>query len=158
MILQIFVHFSVVQLLSLITDFIQQSFSFPSSSRSFEYSYGSISQRRSVWCQRGPSQHQLREDLGGDALRQRTAGYPQAQGVHLSESFQHLTCLTCNTCICHIFCSLKKPRTCAEWDVTTSASLVHPSFCRVWLKPERSSVKTTAASMCTLVNLCLSEV
>lgn len=59
----------------------------PSIYRPAEYSIGSVPERRSVWRDFGSSQYQLREDLGGGSLRQRAAGCPQTQRIHLSEPF-----------------------------------------------------------------------
>lgn len=58
-----------------------------SSCRTVEHSHGSVPQGGGVRRERGPGQYQLREGLGGGALCQRTAGCPETQGVHVSESF-----------------------------------------------------------------------
>lgn len=57
----------------------------PSIHRPAEHSIGSLPERRGVWHDSGPSQYQLREDLGGGSLRQRAAGRPQTQRIHLGE-------------------------------------------------------------------------
>lgn len=56
-------------------------------SRAAEHRDGPVPERRTVRREPGPGQHQLREGPGGGTLRKRAAGGPQAQRVHLCESF-----------------------------------------------------------------------